>query len=202
MLRPAALVLAALVTACAAPEAPPAEVAAPIESAPPIMMDVPAQGPNGGPNTDEEWARVTREQRADILARADATPEAKARFAMMLDCDRYVSNYASRKIFDDRAAGRPEDATCDARSRAASDAFTALADEALSLNEMDRFQFFNSGYIQDRQEFREVGDAAAQRAYLKQRAEACFAAPGLPASLSASLLTDCPMALEGDPIAK
>lgn len=201
MLRAAAVALAALLAACAAPEAPPAETAS-IEAPEPVIVDVVAVGPNGGPNTDEEWARVTREQRADILARADATPEAKARFAMMLDCDRYVSNYASRKIFDDRAAGRPEDATCDTRSRAASDAFTALADEALSLNEMDRFQFFNSGYIQDRQEFREQGDAAAQRAYLQAKVEACFAAPGLPASLSASLLTDCPMALEGDPIAK
>jgi len=38
------------------------------------MMDVVAVGPNGGPNTDEEQARVTRKQRADILARADATP--------------------------------------------------------------------------------------------------------------------------------
>ena len=27
-----------------------------------------ALGPNGGPNTDEEWARVTRLQRTDILA--------------------------------------------------------------------------------------------------------------------------------------
>ncbi|MCU0731303.1 MAG: hypothetical protein MUE84_06915 [Hyphomonas sp.] len=196
MFRSAAVVIAPLLAACASPEAPPAEVA------PPIMMDVPAEGPDGGPNTDEEWARVAREQRAEILAAAEGTPEAKARFAMMLDCDRYVSNYASRKILDDRAGGQPEDTTCDARSRAAGDAFTALADEALSLNEMDRFQFFNSGLIQDRQEFREQGDAAAQRAYLQAKVEACFAAPDLPESLSASLLTYCPMASTGEPIAK
>jgi hypothetical protein len=193
--------LVALFAACAAPQAPPAETAS-VEASEPVMMDVVAVGPNGGPNTDEEWARVTRKQRADILARADASPEAKARFAMMLDCDRYVSNHASRKILDDQAIGLPEDATCDARYRAARDAFTALADEALSLNEMDRFQFFNSGYIQDRQEFRERGDAAAQRAYLRAKVEACFAAPDLPPSLSATLLTDCPMAPDGPPIAK
>lgn len=196
MLRAASVVLAALFAACAAPEAPPAEVAAP------IMMDVRAEGPSGGPNTDEEWARVTRLQRAEILAGAQASPEAKARFALMMDCARYVSNYAFGKILDDRAAGRPEDAACDARSRAASDAFEALADEALTLNEMDRFQFFNSGYIQDRQEFREQGDAVAQRAYLQAKVEACFAAPDLPESLSASLLADCPMASTGEPIAK
>ena len=67
---------------------------------------------------------------------------------------------------------------------------------------MDRFQFFNSGLIQDRQEFREQGDAASQRAYLQAKVEACFAAPDLPESLSASLLTDCPMASTGEPIAK
>lgn len=165
------------------------------------MMDI-AIGPDGGPITDKEWARITRGQRADILARAQATPEAKARFAMLLDCARYLSNHASRKILDDRADGRPEEATCDARFRAASDTFNALADEALSLNEMDRFQYFNSGYIQDRQEFREQGDAAAQRAYLKAKLEACFAAPRLPPGLSASLLTDCPVAPKGAPIAK
>lgn len=202
MLRRAAVALAALLTACAAPEAPPAKIAAPAGSDAPIMIDMPAQGPNGGPNTDEEWARVARLQRAEILARAEAAPEAEARFALMLDCARYVSSHASRKIFDDRAAGRPEDETCDARARAASDAFTALADGALTLSEMDRFQFFNSGYIQSPQEFREQGDAGAQRAYLKVRADACFAAPDLPPDLSASLLTDCPIAPEGAPIAK
>ena len=196
MLRPAALALAAMISACAAPEAPPAEVAAP------IMMDVPAQGPNGGPNTDEEWARVTRLQRAEILARAEGTLEAKARYALMMDCWRYVGDYGARKFFDDANAGRPEDKVCNDRSIAAADVFITLADEAMTLNEMDAFQYFNSGLILDKQEFREQGDAAAQRAYLKHKAEACFAAPGLPASLSVSLLTDCPMALEGDPIAK
>ncbi|HAY06602.1 MAG TPA: hypothetical protein PKV67_04695 [Hyphomonas sp.] len=192
------LPFAAVLFACAAPNAQPAEVAA----APLIMIDAPAMGPNGGPNTDEEWARVARLQRAEILAREEAGPEAKARFALMLDCARYVSSHASRKIFDDRAAGQPEDETCDLRARTASDTFTRLADEALSLNEMDRFQFFNSGYIQSAQEFKEQGAAAAQRAYLMQKVEACFAAPGLPASLSATLLTDCPIAPDGAPIAK
>lgn len=201
MRRSAALALA-LVTACAAPEAPPAQVGAPIETAPQIMMDVPAQGPNGGPNTDEEWARVTRLQRGEILARAEAAPEAKARFALMMDCGRYVSDYGSRKFFDDDTAGRPKDEACLAMSDAASAAFYAEADQALTLNEMDRFQYFNSGLIQDREEFREQGDAAAQRAYLQARTEACFAAPDQPPSLTAELLTDCPIALTGTPIAK
>jgi len=202
MLRTTALALAGLLTACAAPEAPPVEAAPAAEASQVIVMQVPAEGPNGGPNTDEEWARVARLQRAEILAGAKGTPEAKARYALMMNCARYVSNHAFGKILDDRAAGRPEDAACDARSRAASNAFEALADEALTLNEMDRFQFFNSGYIQDGQEFREVGDAAAQRAYLQAKVEACFAAPDLPETLSATLLTDCPMAPEGAPIAK
>ncbi len=202
MLRPAAVSLAALLAACAAPETPPAEVAAPIETAPPIMMDVPAQGPNGGPNTDEEWARVTRLQRAEILAAADASPEAKARFALMMDCGRYASDYGSRKFFDDDTAGRPKDEACLALSDAASAAFYAEADKALTLNEMDRFQYFNSGLIQDRQEFREQGDAAAQRAHLQARTEACFAARDQPPGLTAALLTDCPIALTGTPIAK
>lgn len=201
MRRSAALALA-LVTACPAPEAPPAQVGAPIETASPIMMDVPAQGPNGGPNTDEEWARVTRLQRAEILARAEAAPEAKARFSLMMDCGRYVSDYGSRKFFDDDTAGRPKDEACLAMSDAASAAFYAEADQALTLNEMDRFQYFNSGLIQDREEFREQGDAAAQRAYLQARTEACFAAPDQPPSLTAELLTDCPIALTGTPIAK
>jgi hypothetical protein len=202
MLRPAALALAAMISACAAPEAPPAEVAAPIESAPPIMMDVPAQGPNGGPNTDQEWARVTRLQRAEILARAEGTLEGKDRFALMMDCRRYASDYGSRKFFDDDKAGRPKDEACLALSDAASEAFYAEADKALTLNEMDRFQYFNSGLIQDREEFREQGDAAAQRAYLQARTEACFAAPDQPPGLTAELLTDCPIALTGTPIAK
>jgi len=202
MFRSAAVVLAALLAACAAPEAPASHVAPVVESAPPIMMDAPAQGPNGGPNTDAEWARVTRLQRAEILAAADATPEAKARFALMMDCGRYVSDYGTRKYFDDENAGRPKDEACDTRSRTASDAFMTLAEQALPLSEMDQFQYYNSGLIQDREEFREQGDAAAQRAYLQAKAEACFAAPDLPPELSASLLTDCPMAPEGAPIAK
>lgn len=202
MLRPAALALAVLATACAAPEAPPAEVAASIESAPPIMMDAPAQGPNGGPNTDEEWARVTRLQRAEILAAADASPEAKARFALMMDCGRYASDYGSRKFFDDQKAGRPKDESCLGLSNAISEAFYAFADEALTLNEMDRFQYFNSGLIQDREELRGQGDTGAQRAYLKTKVEACFAASSLPETTMLSLFEGCPMALEGDPIAK
>lgn len=196
MLRPAAISLAALLAACAAPEAPPAEVAAP------IMMDVPAQGPNGGPNTDEEWARVTRLQRAEILARAEGTLEAKDRFALMMDCGRYASDYGSRKFFDDDKAGRPKDEACLALSDTASAAFYAEADKALTLNEMDRFQYFNSGLIQDREEFREQGDAAAQRAYLQAKTEACFAAPDLPPGLTAELLTGCPIAPDGEAIAK
>lgn len=195
MLRPAALALAAMISACVAPEAPPAEVAAP------IMMDVPAQGPNGGPNTDQEWARVTRLQRAEILARAEGTLEAKDRFALMMDCGRYASDYGSRKFFDDDKAGRPKDEACLALSDAASAAFYAEADKALTLNEMDRFQYFNSGLIQDREEFREQGDAAGQRGYLQARTEACFAAPDQPPGLTAELLTDCPIALTGTPIA-
>lgn len=196
MLRHAALALAVLLTACAAPEVPPAQ------SATPIMMDVPAEGPNGGPNTDEEWARAARQQRAEILAAAESTPEAKARYALMMDCWRYVSDYGTRKFFDDVDAGRPKDEACDARSRDASDAFISLADEALTLSEMDAFQYFNSGLILDKEEFREVGGAAAQRAYLQKKAEACFAVPDLPAALSASLLAECPIALTGAPIAK
>ena len=196
MLRHAALALAVLLTACAAPEAPPTE------TAPPIMMDVPAEGPNGGPNTDEEWARVTRLQRADILARASATPEAKARFALMMDCGRYASDYGSRKFFDDDKAGRPKDEACLALSDAASAAFYAEADTALALNEMDRFQYFNSGLIQDREEFREQGNADAQRAYLQAKTEACFAAPDPPPGMTPALLTECPIALTGAPIAK
>jgi hypothetical protein len=198
MLRSAAVALAALLPACAAPEAPAPETEAP------EMMEiiVPAEGPNGGPNTDEAWAAAARQQRADILAAAEATPEAKARYALMMDCWRYVGDYGARKFFDDANAGRPEDKVCNDRSIAAVDVFITLADEAMTLSEMDAFQYFNSGLILDKREFREIGDAAAQRVYLKQKAEACFAAPGLPASLSASLLTDCPMALEGDPIAK
>lgn len=196
MLRPAAVSLAALLAACAAPEAPPAEVAAP------IMMEAPAQGPNGGPNTDEEWARVTRLQRAEILARAEGALEAKDRFALMMDCGRYASDYGSRKFFDDDKAGRPKDEACLALSDAASEAYYAEADKALTLNEMDRFQYFNSGLIQDREEFREQGDAAAQRAYLQARTEACFAAPDLPPSLTAELLTGCPIAPDGEAIAK
>jgi hypothetical protein len=189
-------------SACAAPEAPPAEIAAAAEAAPPIMIDRPAQGPNGGPNTDAEWARVTRLQRADILARAQATPEAKARFALMMDCGRYASEYGSRKFFDESNAGLPKDEACLAESDKASAAYYAEADKALTLNEMDRFQYFNSGLIQDRQEFREQGDAAAQRAYLQAKTEACFAAPDQPPGLTSELLTDCPITLTGTPIAK
>lgn len=202
MLRPAALTLAALITACAAPEAPSTEAAPAAEASQVIMMDVPAQGPNGAANTDEEWAKAARQQRAEILAAAEGTPEAKARYALMMDCGRYVSDYGTRKYFDDEYAGRPKDEACDTRSRTASDAFMTLAEQALPLSEMDQFQYYNSGLIQDREEFREQGDAAAQRAYLQAKAEACFAAPDLPPELSASLLTDCPMAPEGAPIAK
>jgi hypothetical protein len=67
---------------------------------------------------------------------------------------------------------------------------------------MDRFQYYNSGMIQDRQEFREQGDAATQRAYLQARTEACFAAPDLPPGLTTALLTDCPVDLTGGPIAR
>ena len=198
MLRPAAVSLAALLAACAAPGTPAPEAEAP------VMMEimVPAEGPNGAPNTDEAWAAAAREIRADILARAEGTPEAEARFAQMMDCWRYVGDYGTRKFFDDADAGRPEDKVCDDRSRAAAGAFLTLADAALPLNENDRFQYFNAGLILDKEEFRAVGDAAAQRAYLQAKAEACFAAPNLPAELSAALLTDCPMAPEGEAIAK
>ncbi len=189
-------------SACAAPEAPPAEIAASPEAAPPIMIDSPAQGPNGGPNTDAEWARVTRLQRADILARAPATPEAKARFALMMDCGRYATDYGLRKLLDESNASLPKDEVCLAKSGAASAAFYAEADKALTLSEMDRFQYYNSGMIQDRQEFREQGDAAAQRAYLQAKTEACFAAPDQPPGLTSELLTDCPITLTGTPIAK
>lgn len=196
------LPLAALVLcACAAPqEAPEAITVA--EAPPPMMIDMPAQGPNGGPNTDAEWAHATRLQRAEILAAADATPEAKARFALMMDCGRYTSDYGSRKFFDDEKAGRPKDESCLALSKTASEAFYAFADEALTLNEMDRFQYFNSGLIQDREEFREQGDAAAQRAYLKGKLGACFAASDLPEIIIVSLFEGCPLDLDGDPIAK
>jgi hypothetical protein len=197
------LPLAALVlSACAAPEAPPAEIAASPQAAPPIMIETRAQGPNGGPNTDEEWARVTRLQRADILARAPASPEAKARFALMMDCGRYATDYGLRKLVDESNAGLPKDESCLAKSGAASAAFYAEADKALTLSEMDRFQYYNSGMIQDRQEFREQGDAATQRAYLQAKVEACFAAPDLPPGLTSELLTDCPVDLTGGPIGK
>lgn len=202
MPRSAAASLAALLTACAAPETPPDKVAAPADAAPPIMIDAPALGPNGGPNTDEEWARVTRLQRADILAAAEGTPEAKARFALMMDCGRYASDYGSRKFFDETQAGLPKDEACLAKSNAASAAFYAEADKPLTLSEMDRFQYFNSGLIQDREEFREQGDAAAQRAYLQAKTEACFAAPNQPLGLTAELLTECPISLNGTPIAE
>lgn len=186
-----------VLSACAAPEAPPAD-------APPPMMVIegPAQGPYGGPNTDAEWARVTRLQRADILARAEATTEAKARFALMMDCGRYASDYGSRKLFDESNAGLPKDEACLAKSSQATAAFYAEADKAITLSEMDRFQYYNSGLIQDREEFREQGDAAAQRAYLQAKIEACFAAPDQPPGLTAGLLTDCPIDRTGGPIAK
>jgi hypothetical protein len=192
---------AAVLSACAAPqEAPEANAVA--EAPPPIMIDIAAQGPNGGPNTNEEWARVTRLQRAEILAAADATPEAKARFALMMDCGRYATDYGLRKLLDDSSADLPKDDACLAKSGTASAAFYAEADKALTLSEMDRFQYYNSGQIQDREEFREQGDAAAQRAYLQARTEACFAAPDQPPRLTPELLTDCPIALTGTPIAK
>lgn len=202
-MRPLILLpLAALVLcACAAPQEAPETIAV-AEAPPPIMIDMPAQGPNGGPNTDAEWARVTRLQRAEILAAAEATPEAKARFALMMDCGRYASDYGSRKFFDESNAGLPKDEACLARSDAASAAFYAEADKALTLSEMDRFQYFNSGLIQDREEFREQGDAAAQRAYLQARTEACFAAPDQPEGLTSELLSGCPIDLTGGPIAR
>ncbi len=166
------------------------------------MIETRAQGPNGEPNTDEEWARVTRLQRADILARAPASPEAKARFALMMDCGRYATDYGLRKLVDESNAGLPKDESCLAKSGAASAAFYAEADKALPLSEMDRFQYYNSGMIQDRQEFREQGDAATQRAYLQAKVEACFAAPDLPPGLTSELLTDCPVDLNGGPIGK
>lgn len=194
--------VAVLLFACAAPEAPPADPAASAGSAPPIMIDTPAQGPNGGPNTDEEWARVTRLQRLEILARAEATPEAKARYALMMDCGRYAYSYGSRKFFDESKAGLPKNEACLALSDAASAAFYAEAGKVLTLNEMDAFQYFNSGLIQHSEEFRALGAAAAQRAYLQAKVEVCFAAPDLPAELSAALLTDCSIAPEGAPIVK
>lgn len=201
MLRSATVALATFLAACTAPEAPPAEVAVPADASPPIIIDAPALGPNGGPNTDEEWARVTRLQRADIVAAAEGTPEAKARFALMMDCGRYASDYGSRKFFDETQAGLPKDEACLTKSNAASAAFYAEADKALILSEMDRFQYFNSGLIQDREEFREQGDAAAQRAYLQARTEACYAAPDQPVGLTAELITECPISLNGTPIA-
>lgn len=202
-MRPRTLLplVAALLAACAAPPKgiDPIAVA---DAPPPIMIDMPAQDPNGGPNTDAEWARVTRLQRAEILAAAQGTPEAKARFALMMDCGRYASSYGSRKFFDDRGAGLPEDEACRASSDTASAAFYAEAEKALTLNEMDQFQYFNSGLIQSAEEFREQGDAFAQRAYLQAKTEACFAAPDQPKGLTPELLTDCPIAPEGAPVAK
>lgn len=194
-----AAALLVFASACAATEAPLAPEA---EAPPVIMIDIPAEGPNGRPNTDEEWAKAAREQRAEILAGAEGTPEAKARFALMMDCGRYVSDYGSRKFFDDSNSGRPADEVCDAQSKDASAAFYAEADKALTLSEMDRFQYFNSGLIQDREEIREQGDAAAQRAYLQAKTETCFAAPDLPADVSASYLSDCPILLDDTPFIK
>jgi len=141
-------------------------------------------------------------QRADILAAANAPPEAKARFAEMVDCARYASDYSTRRIVDDINAGRSRHEACEASYSSAYTAFEAEADAALPLADMARFQYWNSGWVLDRHEFRLVGDAAAQRAYLQQKIEACFAAPDLPPGLSASLLTSCPMAVSGDPVAK
>ena len=194
MVRPAVLPLAALMAACAAPPVPASE--------PPIPVTRPAEGPGGRPNTEAEWAMAAIRQRADILAAANAPPEVKARFAEMVDCARYASDYSTRRIVDDINAGRSRDEACEASYSSAYTAFEAEADAALPLADMARFQYWNSGWVLDRHEFRLVGDAAAQRAYLQQKIEACFAAPDLPPGLSASLLTSCPMAVSGDAIAK
>lgn len=194
MVRLAVLPLAALMAACAAPPVPASELA--------ITVTRAAEGPVGRPNTEAEWAMAAIRQRADILAAANAPPEVKARFAQLVDCARYASDYSTRRIVDDINAGRSRHEACEASYSSAYTAFEAEADAALPLADMARFQYWNSGWVLDRHEFRLVGDATAQRAYLQQKIEACFAAPDLPPDLSASLLTNCPMAVSGDPIAK
>ena len=194
MARLDVLPLAALMAACAAPPVPASELA--------ITVTRAAEGPGGRPNTEAEWAMAAIRQRADILAAADAPPEVKARFAELVDCARYASDYSTRRIVDDINAGRSRHEACEASYSSAYTAFEAEADAALPLADMARFQYWNSGWVLDRHEFRLVGDATAQRAYLQQKIEACFAAPDLPPDLSASLLTNCPMAVSGDPIAK
>ena len=194
MVRLAVLPLAALMAACAAPPVPASELA--------ITVTRAAEGPVGRPNTEAEWAMAAIRQRADILAAANAPPEVKARFAQLVDCARYASDYSTRRIVDDINAGRSRHEACEASYSSSYTAFEAEADAALPLADMARFQYWNSGWVLDRHEFRLVGDATAQRAYLQQKIEACFAAPDLPPDLSASLLTNCPMAVSGDPIAK
>lgn len=194
MVRLAVLPLAALMAACAAPPVPASGLA--------ITVTRAAEGPGGRPNTEAEWAMAAIRQRADILAAANAPPELKARFAELVDCARYASDYSTRRIVDDINAGRSRHEACEASYSSAYTAFEAEADAALPLADMARFQYWNSGWVLDRHEFRLVGDATAQRAYLQQKIEACFAAPDLPPDLSASLLTNCPMAVSGDPIAK